>query len=244
MRTSQNLKLRAKYGHFTWGEASGRGNHGHFMPVFLKHAMLRSWYKLYVSYVAHLLSHVSVHIILWIEGTKCPRSLWGIVLVPVYNSVIFNWRSDKSLRALWTEKRAPSLSLALFVNSIDIIEWSIIVNHLPNPVANQYPELRTSAPLTLPASSPSPLGGGYNWNYQPHLICRWQPHWAAPLLYLPLRMDAHVRVQKQFMPSPGSPIAQCHSSHCHLSSTSHTHHHHSNGFGYHQVPATYLPPPP
>ncbi len=31
-----NLKLRAKYEHFTRGEMSGKGNHGHLMPVFTK----------------------------------------------------------------------------------------------------------------------------------------------------------------------------------------------------------------
>jgi hypothetical protein len=104
-----NLKLRAKYGHFTRGETSGKGNHGHFMPVFLKHVILRSRYKFYVTYVAHLLFHVSVHIILRIEGTKCPRSLWGLVLVPMCIRVIFNLRS-KVIRG---ERKEEALSLSL-----------------------------------------------------------------------------------------------------------------------------------
>ena len=108
-RETHNLKLRAKYGHFTRGETSGKGNHGHFMPVFLKHVILRSRYKFYVTYVAHLLFHVSVHIILRIEGTKCPRSLWGLVLVPMCIRVIFNLRS-KVIRG---ERKEEALSLSL-----------------------------------------------------------------------------------------------------------------------------------
>ena len=89
--------------------------------------------------------------------------------------VIFNLRSDSHYGHFERKREHPaSLSLSSVISidrsSNDLSSTQSSYKSAPRQPKQPHHLLRTSAPLTMVAASPSPLGGGSNWNCQPHPI--------------------------------------------------------------------------